>query len=103
MAVREGRAFCRICLAQCGTHLTIDEADRIVSIRGDSSITDLVNLSQVVLCLELPFAMFPLLHLTSSRKRMGEFVNRPWLKVLSWSVAALIAGLNAWFLVMMLR
>ena len=35
MAVREGRAFCRICLAQCGTHLTIDEADRIVSIRGD--------------------------------------------------------------------
>jgi manganese transport protein len=34
---------------------------------------------------------------------MGEFVNGLWLKVLSWFVAALIAGLNGWFLVMMLR
>jgi len=34
---------------------------------------------------------------------MGEFVNAPWLKVLSWAVAALIAGLNAWFLVLMMQ
>jgi manganese transport protein len=40
---------------------------------------------------------------TGSRKTMGEFVNGPWLQGLAWFVAALIAGLNAWFLVMMLR
>src|ERR1700721_1462509 len=44
----------------------------IVSFRGDNSITDLVNLSQVVLCLELPFAMFPLLLFAGSSKRMGK-------------------------------
>jgi manganese transport protein len=57
----------------------------------------------VILSLQLSFAVVPLVIFTSSRKRMGEFVNRPWLKVLSWSVAGLIAGLNGWFLVMMLR
>jgi len=40
---------------------------------------------------------------TGSRKTMGEFVNPFWLQALSWFVAALIAGLNAWFLVLMLR
>ena len=45
----------------------------IIGIRGDSSINDLINLSQVVLALQLPLAMFPLLHFTSSRKRMGNW------------------------------
>ena len=51
--------------------LAILPAVFIIGLRGDSSVTDLLTLSQVVLALQLPFAMFPLLHFTSSRKRMG--------------------------------
>jgi manganese transport protein len=51
----------------------------------------------------LSFAVVPLVIFTGSRKKMGEFVNGPWLQGLAWIVAALIAGLNAWFLVLMLR
>jgi manganese transport protein len=75
----------------------------VVAFTGERGTEKLLLLSQVILSLQLSFAVIPLVIFTSSRKRMGEFVNRPWLKVLSWSVAALIAGLNAWFLVMMLR
>jgi manganese transport protein len=45
----------------------------------------------------------PLVMFTSDRKLMGEFVNSAWLKTLSWATAALIAGLNLWLLVQMLR
>src|SRR5208283_3582358 len=58
----------------------------IISVRGSSSVTDLVNLSQVVLCLELPFAMFPLLHFTSSRKRMGKWRGGWFLLVAGWGI-----------------
>ena len=51
--------------------LAILPAVLIIGVRGNSSVTDLLTLSQVVLALQLPFAMFPLLHFTSSRKRMG--------------------------------
>src|SRR5271157_396403 len=51
--------------------LAILPAVFVIGLRGDSSVTDLLILSQVVLALQLPFAMFPLLHFTSSRKRMG--------------------------------
>jgi len=57
----------------------------------------------VILSLQLSFAVIPLVLFTSSRKKMGEFVNGRWLQGLSWFVAALIAGLNAWFLVLMFR
>jgi manganese transport protein len=57
----------------------------------------------VILSLQLSFAVVPLVILTGNRKRMGEFVNAPWLKALSWFVAVLIAGLNLWFLVLMMR
>ena len=75
----------------------------IVVVHGERGTEKLLLLSQVILSLQLSFAVVPLVIFTSSRKRMGEFVNGPWLQALSWSVAALIAGLNAWFLVMMLR
>lgn len=55
--------------------LAILPAVFILGLRGDSSITDLLTLSQVVLALQLPFAMFPLLHFTSPRKRMGAWKN----------------------------
>jgi len=49
--------------------------------------------------LQLSFAVVPLVLFTGSRKRMGEFVNGPWLNRLAWFTAALIAGLNGWLLV----
>jgi len=54
--------------------------------------------SQVVLSLQLSFAVIPLVMFTSDRRLMGTFVNPFWLKLLSWAVALLIAGVNAWLL-----
>jgi len=56
-------------------------------------------LSQVILSLQLSFAVFPLVRFTSDRLKMGEFVNPPWLKVLAYAVAFAIASFNAWLLV----
>jgi manganese transport protein len=63
----------------------------VVSIRGSGSVTDLVNLSQVILCLQLPFAMFPLLYFTSSRRRMGQFASGRFLMIAGWASAILIS------------
>jgi manganese transport protein len=65
----------------------------IISIRGGGSVTDLVNLSQVILCLILPLAMFPLLHFTSSRRRMGQWANGWFLLILGWGSALLITAM----------
>src|SRR5205814_129 len=46
------------------------------------------------LSLQLPFAVIPLIHFTSDRKRMGVFANRAWVKALAWAAAAMIVGLN---------
>jgi manganese transport protein len=54
--------------------------------------------SQVVLSLQLPFAVVPLILFTSDRRQMGEFVNRPALALLAWAIAALIIALNLWLL-----
>ncbi len=70
----------------------------IISVRGNGSVTDLVNLSQVVLCLELPFAMFPLLHFTSSRKRMGRWRNGWFLLLTGWGSAILITVMDIYSL-----
>ena len=75
----------------------------VVAFTGERGTEKLLLLSQVILSLQLSFAVIPLVLFTGNRKKMGEFVNAPWLQALSWFVAALIAGLNAWFLVMMLR
>ena len=75
----------------------------IISVRGNSSVTDLVNLSQVLLCLELPFAMFPLLLFTSSRKRMGRWANGWFLLVLGWGSALLITAMDLYSLPESLR
>jgi manganese transport protein len=75
----------------------------VVAFTGERGTEKLLLLSQVILSLQLSFAVIPLVLFTGNRKKMGEFVNAPWLQALSWFVAALIAGLNGWFLVMMLR
>jgi manganese transport protein len=66
---------------------------------GESGTAKLLVLSQVILSLQLSFAVFPLVKFTSERVKMGEFVNPWWLKGLAYAVAVLIAGLNAWLLV----
>jgi manganese transport protein len=75
----------------------------VVAVTGEQGTEKLLILSQVILSLQLSFAVFPLVMFTNSRKKMGEFVNAPWLKGLAWIVAVLIAGLNGWLLVLMAR
>jgi manganese transport protein len=74
--------------------LAILPAVLIIGLRGDSSVTDLLTLSQVVLALQLPFAMFPLLHFTSSRKRMGAWRNGWFLLAAGWASAILITAMD---------
>ncbi len=71
----------------------------VVAAMGEQGTEKLLILSQVILSLQLSFAVVPLVMFTGSRKRMGEFVNGRWLQGLAWVVAALIAGLNAWLLI----
>ena len=66
----------------------------IIWMRPESKITDLLILSQVVLALQLPLAMFPLLHFTSSRKWMGEHKNGWFLLAFGWTSAVLITALD---------
>ena len=76
--------------------LAVLPAILIIGARGDSSVNDLLTLSQVVLALQLPFAMFPLLHFTSSRKRMGSWKNGWLLSVAGWSSAILITAMDVY-------
>jgi manganese transport protein len=78
--------------------LAVVPAIVIIGIRGNGSITDLVNLSQVYLCLVLPFAMFPLLQFTSSRKIMGQWRNGWFLLVLGWASVIAITGMDIYSL-----
>jgi manganese transport protein len=71
----------------------------VVAITGERGTEKLLILSQVILSLQLSFAVVPLVMFTGSRKKMGEFVNGRWLQGLAWFTAALIAGLNAWLLI----
>ena len=65
---------------------------------GERGTGQLLILSQVVLSLQLPFAVFPLVMFTGDRRKMGELVAPMWMLVLAWPVAILIAGLNTWLL-----
>jgi manganese transport protein len=74
--------------------LAILPAVLIIGLRGDSSVTDLLTLSQVVLALQLPFAMFPLMQFTSSRSRMGRWRNGWFLLTAGWASAILITAMD---------
>jgi manganese transport protein len=76
--------------------LAIIPAVLVIGIRGDASVNDLLTLSQVVLALQLPFAMFPLLHFTSSRQKMGAWKNGTVLLIAGWGSAVLITALDIW-------
>ena len=66
---------------------------------GEHSTGSLLVFSQVILSLQLSFAVIPLVMFTSDRRLMGEFVNPQWLKVLAWAVAIVIVALNSWLLI----
>jgi manganese transport protein len=70
---------------------------------GESGTARLLVLSQVILSLQLSFAVVPLVMFTSDRAKMGELVNPRWLAVLAYLVAGMIAMLNAWLLVQTIR
>jgi manganese transport protein len=76
--------------------LAILPAVFIIGVRGDGSVTDLLTLSQVVLALQLPFAMFPLLHFTSSKGRMGQWKNGWALLIAGWASAILITSMDVY-------
>jgi manganese transport protein len=70
---------------------------------GESGTAQLLILSQVILSLQLSFAVIPLVQFTSERAKMGRFANPVWLKTLAWAVAFIIAVLNVWLLVQTIR
>jgi manganese transport protein len=69
-----------------------------VAIYGERGTGQLLILSQVVLSLQLPFAVFPLVLFTGDRRKMGALVAPVWMRALAWPVAIVIAGLNTWLL-----
>jgi manganese transport protein len=66
---------------------------------GERGTAKLLIFSQVILSLQLSFAVFPLVMFTCDREKMGEFVNARWLKISAYAIAFVIAALNAWLLV----
>jgi manganese transport protein len=70
---------------------------------GESGTAKLLIFSQVILSLQLSFAVFPLVAFTSDRAKMGAFVNPVWLKTLAYVVATVIASLNGWLLFQTIR
>ena len=83
--------------------IAIVPAAIVAILYGESGTAKLLVLSQVVLSLQLSFAVFPLVFFTSDRVKMGEFANSAWLKVLAYLVAFVIAALNAWLLLQTFR
>jgi manganese transport protein len=78
--------------------IAIIPAAVVIYISGDKGTYQLLILSQVILSMQLPFAIIPLIHFTSDRGRMGIFANKAWIRWLSWASAVLILALNIWLL-----
>jgi len=70
----------------------------VIAMYGERGSGQLLILSQVILSLQLSFAVFPLVMFTSDKKKMGAFANSWWIKALAWPVAIAIAVLNAYML-----
>ena len=74
--------------------LAITPAALTIYFAGDQATFGLLILSQVILSMQLPFAIIPLIHFTNDRERMGSFANAAWVRVLAWATAIIIVGLN---------
>ena len=79
--------------------IAIIPAVLVIGLAGDRGAGPLLILSQVVLSLQLSFAVFPLVIFTSDRRRMGPLVNPRWIIAIAWPIAVLIAALNVWLLI----
>ena len=75
--------------------IAIIPAVLVIGIFGESKTTQLLVASQVVLSMQLGFAVWPLMRFTGEKTKMGEFANRLWLKILGWTTAGIIIVLNA--------
>lgn len=71
----------------------------VTALYGEKGVGSLLILSQVILSLQLSFAVVPLVRFTSQKSKMGEFVNSRSLSVLAWAVTGMIVGLNGWLLI----
>jgi manganese transport protein len=78
--------------------LAVVPAVIVTACYGTNGTAQLLILSQIILSLQLSFAVFPLITITSNRRWMGEFANPRWLRGLAWASGSLIALLNAWLL-----
>jgi manganese transport protein len=75
----------------------------VTAIAGEHGTEELLILSQVVLSLQLPFAVIPLIMFTSDKKSMGDFANKLWLKIISWIIAGVIVILNVYLIIQTIR
>jgi manganese transport protein len=78
--------------------LAIIPAVIVTALLGESGTAQLLILSQVILSMQLSFAVIPLVMFTSDKKKMGEFVNPRWIKIGGWALGIIIAVLNAFLL-----
>jgi manganese transport protein len=78
--------------------LAIIPAVLIIHLSGGKNTIQLLIISQVVLSIQLPFAIFPLMSITSDRSKMGEFVNSSWVKVVGYTICGVIAALNVFLI-----
>jgi manganese transport protein len=78
--------------------LAIIPAVIVTATMGQSGTARLLILSQVILSMQLSFAVIPLVMFTSDKLKMGEFVNSRWIKICGWSLGVMIAALNAFLL-----
>ncbi|MFE4714235.1 Nramp family divalent metal transporter [Paenibacillus sp. NPDC056722] len=74
--------------------LAVVPAFIVTWIAGSRGTGDMLLWSQVVLSLQLPFAVIPLVLFTNDKRKMGEFANRPWIKILAWLSTGVIVALN---------
>jgi manganese transport protein len=75
--------------------LAIVPALLVIWIAGEEKVDDMLVFSQVLLSMQLAFAVIPLIHFVSSKQRMGQFRIGPWTQAAAWLVAAVIIALNA--------
>jgi manganese transport protein len=83
--------------------LAIIPAAFVVYAAGETGTYKLLLLSQVILSMQLPFAVIPLIHFTNNKKRMGALANAVWVQVLAWLAAVLILVLNIWLVMLSVR
>jgi manganese transport protein len=83
--------------------LAIIPAALTVYAAGENGTYKLLILSQVILSMQLPFAVIPLIHFTNNKQRMGALANHLWVRVLAWLTAVLIVVLNVWLVTLSVR